>query len=72
MKSLTTVALLSTMISVAAFVAASAQATSGTRSLTVDDYFRIQRIADPQISPDGEWVAFTVSTTDLEKDKSES
>ncbi len=32
------------------------------RPLQVDDLFRIQRVGSPQISPDGEWVAYTVST----------
>ncbi len=39
------------------------------RPLTVDDYFRIRGVDDPQISPDGRWVAYTVATSDLEKDK---
>ncbi len=42
------------------------------RPLKVDDYFSIQRVGNPQISPDGQWVAYTVGTTDLEKDKSET
>lgn len=42
------------------------------RLLTVDDYFRIQRVSDPQITPDGQWVAYVVSTSDLAKDRSES
>ena len=43
-----------------------------TRNLIIDDYFRIHRVSDPQISPDGMWVAFVVSTMDLEEEKSES
>ena len=42
------------------------------RPLTVDDYFSIQRVGNPHISPDGQWVAYTVGSTDLEKDKSET
>ncbi len=42
------------------------------RSLTVDDYFRILTVDEPQISPDGEWVAYTVTTSDIEKDESTS
>lgn len=42
------------------------------RNLIVDDYFRIHRVSDPQISPDGKWVAFVISTMDLEEDESES
>lgn len=43
-----------------------------TRSLQVDDLFQLKRVADPQISPDGKWVAFTVSQMNLEKDKSDT
>jgi dipeptidyl aminopeptidase/acylaminoacyl peptidase len=39
------------------------------RPLTVDDYFRIGGVDEPQISPDWRWVAYTVSTSDLEKDE---
>ena len=42
------------------------------RNLTVDDLFRIRHVAGPQVSPDGKWVAYTVSTTNLKEDKSES
>ena len=43
-----------------------------TRVLTVDDLFRIQRVSDPRVSPDGRWVAYVVSTPDLAADKSTS
>lgn len=43
-----------------------------TRVLTVDDLFAIQRVGNPQISPDGKWVAFTVSQISLEDEKSET
>jgi dipeptidyl aminopeptidase/acylaminoacyl peptidase len=39
------------------------------RPLTVDDYFTIRGVDDPQISPDGRWVAYTVTTSDLEADE---
>ena len=39
------------------------------RPLTVDDYFRILNVDEPRISPDGKWVAYTVTTSDLEKDE---
>ena len=42
------------------------------RPLVVDDYFKIHDVADPQISPDGRWVAYTVGSYDLKKDKSKS
>ena len=37
------------------------------RNLTVDDYFRMQRVSNPQISPEGKWIAFVISTMDLKK-----
>jgi len=42
------------------------------RVLTVDDLFRIQRVSDPRVSPDGKWVAYVVATPDLAADKSTS
>ena len=50
-----------------------AAATGQTpRPLTVDDMFEIQRVGDAQISPDGKWVAFTVTAISLEDEKSET
>jgi len=40
--------------------------------VTVDDYFRLGDVADPRISPDGRWIAYTVTTQDLEADESGS
>ncbi len=40
--------------------------------MKVDDLFRFQRVADPQISPDGKWVVYTQSKVDLEANKSTS
>src|SRR5579863_107489 len=42
---------------------------SAKRTLTVDDYFRIKEVGDPQLSPDGKWVAYTVRTASLKDDK---
>ena len=49
--------------------AAAAHAQTAPRHLTLDDYARVQAIADPQRSPDGVWVAYTLTTIDAEKDK---
>ena len=38
------------------------------RNLAVDDFFRIRMVDEPQISPDGRWVAYTVTTSNLEED----
>ena len=39
------------------------------RPFSYDDLAKFHFVSDPQRSPDGKWVAFTVSTTDVEKDK---
>ena len=39
------------------------------RTLTADDINALHELDDPQVSPDGEWVAYTVRTADLVKDK---
>ena len=42
------------------------------RQLTIDDLFKIKGVGNPEISPDGKWVAYTVTCTDLDKDNSET
>src|ERR1051325_11494680 len=50
-----------------------AQQQSATpRPITIADYFQIREVHDPQISPDARWVAYTVTSPNREKDKSES
>ena len=39
------------------------------RTLKPDDFAAIRDVSSPQLSPDGQWVAYTVRTTDLTKDK---
>ncbi len=39
------------------------------RRLQVDDLAAIREVSDPQISPDGAWVAYVVRTSDLENDR---
>ena len=43
---------------------------SAPRALEIDDYFRLETISDPQISPDGAWVAYQQDALDLEADES--
>jgi dipeptidyl aminopeptidase/acylaminoacyl peptidase len=42
------------------------------RNVEVGDLFRIKAVGAPQISADGKWVAYTVTTKDEDKDKSET
>jgi len=39
------------------------------RPIAPIDYYRLQNISDPQISPDGKWIVYTLSTVDTIKDK---
>jgi dipeptidyl aminopeptidase/acylaminoacyl peptidase len=41
------------------------------RAITIDDYFQIRDVAQPELSPDGQWVAYTVRTKMLKEDKNE-
>lgn len=51
--------------------AADAVATS-PRPLAVDDYFQLGEVSDPQLSPDGTWISYTVTRHSLDEDKSAS
>ncbi|MDB4907350.1 MAG: WD40-like beta Propeller containing protein [Gemmatimonadetes bacterium] len=42
------------------------------RALTANDLYRLRTVSDPRVSPEGAWVAYTVSTPDSTKDKSDS
>jgi len=49
--------------------AAFLSATALGRPVELDDMYRIQVVSDARISPDGEWVAYTVTTPDREQDE---
>ena len=53
---------------VVAACAAAAEAQSAR--LTVEELLKIQRVGDPQLSPDGKWVAYTVAVPDLAANRS--
>src|SRR3990172_7917076 len=42
------------------------------RAFTFEEMMKIQRVSDPQLSPDGRWVAFTVTVPDIEKNSMNS
>ena len=42
------------------------------RPLRVDDLFSLRRVSDPRVSPDGAWVAYTVTTLDAGGDASDT
>ena len=39
------------------------------KPFTLDDHAKVRTVNDPQRSPDGGWVAYTVASIDVEKDK---
>ena len=46
-----------------------APAQPAKRPLKLDDLARFRNVSDPQLSPDGQWIAYTVSTIDTKEDK---
>jgi len=47
-------------------------AEESKKALTIDDLLKLKRVGNPQLSPEGQWVAYTITEVDLEKDKSET
>src|SRR6266436_2434252 len=41
------------------------------RNITIDDYFQIRDVSQPELSPDGQWVAYAVRARMLKEDKNE-
>ncbi|HEX9485142.1 MAG TPA: S9 family peptidase [Gemmatimonadaceae bacterium] len=61
------------VILVCTVIAEAAEAQSaGPRPLRASDIYRIRSVGDPQISPDGQWIAYSVSSADSAKDKSDT
>jgi Tol biopolymer transport system component len=52
-------------------IASAQQSLGAQRAITIDDRFQIREVAGPQLSPDVQWVAYTVNTTSLKEDKTE-
>jgi len=42
------------------------------RPFSLDDVLRVRDVREPQISPDGAWVAYTVSSADTAEDRNKS
>src|SRR5215213_1397308 len=51
-------------------LASAIAAQTARRPLKLDDMSRFRGVNDPQVSPDGNFVAYVVSTTDVKEDKS--
>ena len=61
------------LLTVMAFFVCNAFAQSNSkRNLIPTDVYKIKSIADPQVSPDGKWIAYVLSAVDTAKDKRNS
>ncbi len=61
-----------TLTALVVLAATSGPASQERRLLTVDDIFALKSVGDPRVSPDGRWVAYTVSQMDAKKDASDT
>ncbi|HYP28976.1 MAG TPA: S9 family peptidase [Blastocatellia bacterium] len=60
----------SAAIVVLAFVSVAAgPAQQAAKPFTIDDLIPVRRVAEPQVSPDGKWVAYTITDTDKAANK---
>jgi dipeptidyl aminopeptidase/acylaminoacyl peptidase len=59
-------------IGLLAAAALSQAAPPADRPLDLDDLARVREVSDPQVSPDGAWIAYAVRTPDLEKDRDDT
>jgi len=60
------------IFSFALMVLSPIQAAENRRLITAEDFFAIKQVANPRISPEGDWIAYTVRQTSLEEDKAET
>ncbi len=60
------------LLLVALGLGAAGSAAAQPRALRPDDVFALNDVADPEISPEGRWVAFTVTTMDAKEDESDT
>ena len=61
------------LIAIVAVVSTSFVLTAQSRRpLAPDDIFELKSVGDPRISPDGAWVAYTVTTMDRKEDTSDT
>jgi dipeptidyl aminopeptidase/acylaminoacyl peptidase len=54
---------------VAAWNVQSAQAAGARQRFTFEDIAAVRDVGDPQISPEGDWIAYTIATADHAKDE---
>jgi len=57
------------LVLVPAFTVLAQQPPRALRRVTIDDYFQIREVSDPDLSPEGQFVIYTVESRLLEEDK---
>jgi dipeptidyl aminopeptidase/acylaminoacyl peptidase len=60
------------LAALATLFSATNAAAQTKRHLGPDDYYRMREVGNPQISPDGKWIAYTVTTMNRELDRLET
>ena len=68
----TSIPFLCTVLTLAAIAPARAADAPKKRDITLDDLARFQRVGAPVVSPEGDWVVYTVSQTDTKEDKGQT
>jgi dipeptidyl aminopeptidase/acylaminoacyl peptidase len=58
------------LVAVVVTALVAAAQTAEKRAITFKDLISLHRVSDPQISPDGKWIAYSVATPDLEANHS--
>ncbi len=51
------------------FLSGTTPSSAQQRSIGIDDLFELKSVGNPQISPEGDWIAYTVSSMDKKTDK---
>ena len=57
------------MMGVTLFLVLGGNVAEAKRPMTFDDLMKVQRISDPQVSPDGRWIAYVQGAVDFEANK---
>ncbi len=60
---------LAALLSIAVLSAQTSSPQTSKRNLSLDDQHKFLDVGDPQCSPDGKWIAYTLSSTDAKEDK---
>lgn len=54
---------------VLAIASVAAKEAQPARPFAIDDMLKLRRVSDPQVSPDGRWIAYTIADTDKAANK---